>query len=113
MEFRKRRPKEQITDVLIYATSPTCKVVGSFKVDSIEEGTPQSLWTRYSSVGGIEKSDYEAYYDQCDSSVAIVVGEVTCFQQPLEIEDVNGKSTPPQSFEYVSQRVLEKLRPAS
>ena len=43
-EYRRKMFKRSVESVLVYATSPICKIVGEFEIDQVLEYTPESLW---------------------------------------------------------------------
>ena len=43
-EFRKTIFKENINEVFVYVTSPVCRVVGKFTIESIYKDTPEFIW---------------------------------------------------------------------
>ena len=101
VEFRKTRFKQDVGRVFVYASSPVKQVVGFFDVEELVESTPTALWERFNAVGGIEEADYWAYYGDAEQGVAIVVGEVKCFDAPLDLAELTGSAVPPQSFAYL------------
>lgn len=109
VEFRKRRPKENISHVLVYATSPLKKVLGYFHIEHVDEGSPDEIWSRYGHIGGIEESAFDAYFADSDVSVAIVIKEAKSFDEPVGLECLNGPKAPPQSFQYLPTSTLKLL----
>ena len=59
-EYRRvifRKPK--VTTVVVYASAPTSKVIGEFKVLGIHECSPDALWQRTSDASVCQKSSSE------------------------------------------------------
>lgn len=107
VEFRKRRLAEDIRTVLVYATAPVSRVIGSFTIDGIVEASPKAIWEEYGEVGVIEQGDFFDYYANTPSAVAIVVAEASRFEDPIALEDMDPRPAVPQSFAYISaDRVL-------
>ena len=73
VEFRRQGLPEDVTHVVIYATSPVQQVVGMFEVGGINKMMPTRAWRLYSRVGGIEKSAFERYYSKYDYAFVIRV----------------------------------------
>src|SRR5688572_2984637 len=63
VEFRRWRFGVDVSVVVVYATQPVGQIIGWFEVDGVDEGTPLSLWRRYSSCAGIDRASYLAYFE--------------------------------------------------
>ena len=110
VEFRKRRINPRVSHIVIYATSPVKKIIGYFKVKKIEEESPTKLWKRYREIGGIDATIFKKYYSNCIQGVAIEVGKVYSFGDPLPISVLGKSYSPPQSFSYLDSTALEILK---
>jgi predicted transcriptional regulator len=75
----------------------------------MEEATVRTLWARYSSVGGIEKMDFNRYYNGRKTGIVLHVGAVSVFTTPLRLEQIIPGSHPPQSYRYLPSDVAERL----
>lgn len=106
VEFRKTKFKKDVGTVYVYASSPIKQVVGYFEVKELVEDTPDGLWDQFNAVGGIEEVAYRAYYGNAEQGVAIVVGQVQKFSDPMDLNEFTGNSTPPQSFIYLDSETL-------
>lgn len=102
VEFRKRRLAPDIQTVLVYATAPVSKIIGSFTIDRIESGSPTEIWERFGMVGVIGRDDYFAYFEGADSAVAIVVSVAERFDEPVSLDSMEPRPAVPQSFAYLS-----------
>lgn len=102
VEFRKRRPAPDIRRVLIYATAPIMRVIGTFDIHRVVESPPADLWEAYGSVGSISKQDFDAYYAQSDIAVAIIISTSERFSDPIELRHLEPRPAIPQSFSYLS-----------
>lgn len=109
VEFRKRVFKRKVEWVAIYATAPVKRVVGVFRVGSIEEGAPSTIWERFRSVGGISRRAYRQYFSGAKAAVAIQIDEVREFPDPICLSQVKSVSCPPQSFVYLCPSSREIL----
>ena len=103
VEFRKRRLAADIKTVIVYATAPVSRVLGTFDIDEIVVDSPAEIWTRYGSHGVIEQSAFFDYYEGKEIAVAIVVEGATSFDEPLPLKEVDPGSTAPQSFTYLQR----------
>jgi predicted transcriptional regulator len=112
VEFRKRMFKEEVSWVLIYASTPVKRVIGWFSIDTFVQDSPCELWTRFNEVGGISETDFNNYYGVATSAVAIVVGRAACLLHPIEVKELTGSSRPPQSFQYLNRARVAHLLPS-
>jgi len=103
VEFRKRRLAADIKTVIVYATAPVSRVLGTFNIDEIVEDSPTAIWSRYGKHGVIERTAFFSYYEGKETAVAIIVEEATSFDEPLPLNEVEPSSTAPQSFAYLQR----------
>lgn len=109
VEFRRRRFARPVEYVVIYATQPIGRVLGFFRVDAIEEASPDEIWTKYEKIGGIGATAFQDYYRGAEQAVAIRVDVVRRLQIPLRLEDVDPTLTVPQNFVYLSRQAFHRL----
>ncbi len=58
-EFRKSKfAKTDINCVYIYSTAPIKKIIGSFKINNIIEGSPRALWDQQRMMRGFLKTSF-------------------------------------------------------
>lgn len=101
VEFRKRKFKENVRRVYIYASVPVKRIVGYFTFSTIDEDTPASLWKKYKNVGGIAESDFFDYYANNDLGYALVIKSVKSFKQGKNPNEFIDDFVPPQSYVYL------------
>lgn len=107
VEFRKQPFARPVEHVVIYATAPVQRVVGTFRVAECDIAEPAELWRRYGDVGGIERDDFEGYYGQRSSGVAIAIeGAPIPLDLPLDAVD---QVRPPQSFAYLTIETASRI----
>lgn len=99
-EFRKFLCHEGIDTIVIYATAPVKKVVGEIALLDIIEGDVEHVWRKTRDFGGILEKDYKAYYEGRKVAIAYQLGEVTLYDEPMELKDL-GLDYVPQSFAYI------------
>ena len=99
-EFRKRRCKDGIDTILIYATAPQKKVVAEAEIKQVLVGTVQDVWKKTKKGAGISEDFFQAYYKGKTTAVAYELGRIIRFKKPLDL-DTYGLSCAPQSFAYV------------
>lgn len=109
VEFRKKTLRRNVSHVLIYATSPWQMIVGLFEIRCIDEATPEELWIRYASQGGIAERAYRSYFASSDRGCAIQVGHVFRLERPTPLSDIGPALPVPQSYYYVRAETLDAL----
>lgn len=111
-----RRRFARITDsreVFIYVTSPERSLRGGFRVDEVWKGTPDQIWDQVSSLAGIGKADFDAYYRGSAVAYALSIADVWELEEPVELDSLKeelGAFTVPQSWRYVKPREYELFR---
>lgn len=110
-EFRKSgfRKKDQMDIAYVYSSLPVGKIVCAFKIDKIIEDTPARLWERFGTKGGIDEEEFFAYYGSGKVGVAMKIGELRSFIDPVEPRTLISNFRPPQSFAYMSSDTLRSL----
>lgn len=103
VEFRKRRLAPNVSTVVIYATLPVGRIVGTFEVLGHDVAPPAELWERHAAHAGISVAGYDRYYAQTPAAVGILIGSVQQLSQPRPVTDLSGVSRPPQSFSYLTR----------
>ena len=99
-EFRKRKCKQEIKKIYIYETAPTKKVVAEVVVDYVLEGTPEEIWSKCEKYSGINKKDYDNYFNNCKEAIAYKIGDVKRYEIPKLLSEY-GVNYVPQSFVYI------------
>lgn len=100
-EYRRVLFKEDVDEVVVYATLPVARVIGRFKVAEIYEGEPKALWAKTKSVGGVTKEKFDSYFKDRTVAFAIKVGDPVRFAVPQPLSKYLASNTPPQSFCYI------------
>ena len=109
-EFRKRNFRENVSHVVVYATSPVRKILGYFEVSYIDEDLPKRLWDRYRKVGGIQRREFQEYYASTACGVAIGIGQICPLAEPIPLSNLDDSISVPQNFAYISSEAFEKLQ---
>ncbi len=102
-EFRKRRPKVHVRNqkAYIYSTSPVCKIVASFRMTSILESHPRTLWRKFGKTSGIDARKFSEYFGARKTGYAIEIRSLKTFKPPIEPKKLFENFVAPQSFMYV------------
>lgn len=111
VEFRRTTLAPDVSHIVIYATTPVQKVIGTFEVDGVDRARPSTLWDTYGGVGGIDRSDYMDYFEGSDSAYAIRVRAPRTWTQPLALADLSPGLRAPQSYQYLRDEALAKVVP--
>ncbi|NLG65878.1 MAG: RNA-binding protein [Actinobacteria bacterium] len=109
VEFRRRSFSRAPEWVVVYASAPVKRVVGAFRVGSIDAGSPADLWERYGDVGGIDLASFRAYFAGRESGVALLVDAVHALATPLALADIDDGLRPPQSHQYVEPGIIRSI----
>jgi predicted transcriptional regulator len=101
-EFRKSIFKNQnVTSVLVYASSPVQKVIGEFEIAEIFNLDLKTLWDKTKEYSGITEEYFYEYFENREQGFAIQIKNKKRFENPKCLKtDYN--LTPPQSFAYWS-----------
>lgn len=101
-EFRRKLFKVQTVErVILYASSPIQRIVGEFQLSAIHSLPLTALWRRTCDLAGIERPDFDRYFENCEIGHALEVGRCEWYDAPLCLEQSLGLRRPPQSFCYV------------
>jgi predicted transcriptional regulator len=102
-EFRRavfRSP--HVKTIVLYASSPTCRVVGEFTISEVLSLGLEALWKSTHKGGGIERSYFDEYFDGCATGYALKVKRTKRYSEPLCLRKNFGIDRPPQSFCYLN-----------
>ncbi|NSU96639.1 ASCH domain-containing protein [Enterococcus faecalis] len=99
-EFRRVIAKRNPNKIIIYSTSPVCKVIGEAEVEDIIIDNPEKVWKETKKFSGVEKEFYVEYFDNRDLAVAYKLKNVIKYISPIDLRDF-GIKVAPQSFVYV------------
>ena len=99
-EYRKSIFGKPVKTVLIYATSPVCRVVGEFDINYWTVDDVERLWKFSRMDSGMAKNDYDSYFKSQDLACAMRIGRVIKYDVPKKLGDY-GIVHAPQSYCYV------------
>lgn len=100
-EFRRVIPKQRVDRVVVYASSPVCRLVGEFTVRRVVSAPPEELWRRARSCAGIPRRYFDAYFEGRTEAHAFEIAEVLRYDQPIDPLRIYRGFRPPQSFVYL------------
>lgn len=100
-EYRRVLPKDDVSHIALYATSPTKKIVAIAEVTGCITGSPTKVWSITSFGSGITHKYYKEYFAGRKSAGALSIGRVHELKKPLELSQLSGVKIPPQSYCYL------------
>lgn len=107
-EYRKQIFKRDVSTVVIYESSPVCRIVGEFEIEDILVGEPEVIWHKTQDYSGIDKVFFDTYFSKKKRAYAIKITNVVRYNAPLEIASMASSSHPPQSFMYIRDELKER-----
>lgn len=99
-EFRKTKCNRPVSSMFIYSTAPVKAIIAEVEILDIWIDTPAALWEKTSYAAGINKEEYDRYFNHCTHAVAYCLGRKKFFNPGLPLAAF-GLSRPPQSYCYV------------
>lgn len=114
VEFRRRASTRlEGRPAVLYETGPTFAIVGITSVHRVVVGTPQSLWSTYQAVGGIQAPAFHQYFKGVEKGFALELGPVTPLA-PIELKTLR-ELLPgfvvPQSYRFLLEQEWACLGP--
>jgi len=101
-EFRRALfRRADVETVVLYASSPTCKVVGEFKIEQVLSLSLDALWKSTQEGGAIDREYFDNYFQGRSAGFALKVKRARRYRSPLCLRKDLGISHPPQSFCYL------------
>ena len=101
-EFRRALfRRKNIHTVVLYASSPTRKVVGEFTIEEVLTLHLDALWGKTHKGAAIDRSYFDLYFRGRTKGHALKVRTVRRYRWPLCLRADLGIAHPPQSFRYV------------
>ncbi len=107
VEFRKIAFSKKPDAILVYSTRPTSKVVGLFFVNELDVDSPESLWNKYGSIGGIDIDRFLDYYSQSNLGLAITIRKTIEFGSPMTLREFGIENYTPQNYIYIKYKILQ------
>lgn len=101
-EYRKTIYKNRnIGKIIVYSSSPVCRIVGEFTVQDILCESPKALWEKTGGKSGVSKEYFEEYFKGRTTGYAIQIKSFHIYPVPKLLEEAYPGITPPQSFCYI------------
>ena len=102
--FEYRRVLYKRTDIkriVVYASSPVCRIVGEIEVGNLLTDTPEGLWERTKDKAGISEVFFLEYFAERPHAHAIEIKAFHPYRTPKQLADKYPNATPPQSSCYL------------
>ena len=100
-EFRRVIFKHPVSEIVVYATQPVGRVLGSFTIADILMDAPKDIWRKTSKQGGVSKEKFEEYFENRALAFAIKISSPTRFLTPQPLSRYVTSNVAPQSFCYI------------
>lgn len=108
-EFRRilcRRPVEKI---VIYETSPVCRIVGEVSMDCILVKSPKELWNITKNFSGMDEQSFLNYFKGKNVGIAYSLINPKKYDKSVSLHSID-ISVAPQSFVYLTEKQYFKLK---
>jgi predicted transcriptional regulator len=112
IELRRTRPVIDVGQpVAIYATMPLGALVATCRIASIEADSPTRLWTQVKDHANISKVEYDDYFADTDTAVALYLDRVTPLVGEITLAHLRqqGQFHPPQTWHFLDHTRLRHL----
>ena len=108
-EYRKVLPKRDISSLVLYCTAPVKKIIAMVEVKGRLVASLLDVWNDTSHGSGISYSSYSDYYSGKQNASALVLGNVHRMKSPMDLSDLPGRKSSPQSFYYLDDKDMEAI----
>jgi predicted transcriptional regulator len=99
VELRRRKPSFAAgTRVLVYSSSPSRELRGTFEVGQVLGAEPDALWEQIGTRSGVDRKTFDAYFNGVSTAYAIEV------ENPKRIQPTRLRIRPPQSYLFLRAR---------
>lgn len=113
VELRRVRPKVIEGDlILLYASSPVRELIGVCTVSRVEVAPVSELWRRHGRRLGLQRPEFDSYFEGAARAVAISVQDARRVIRPRTLDELRDRLpsfVPPQSFSYISMDDVRRL----
>ena len=112
VELRRKCPRVEHGQALIYATAPQMELVGSFEIASVTRAPLNLLWRSVKNIAGVSRSEFDAYFEGLEFGVSIKIGRLVKLKRPIPLSDLRRiwpAFQPPQGFRYLAGAETDAL----
>jgi len=108
-EFRKTTIRDNLSHIIIYATSPVKKIMGAAEVKEVQSLSPTKTWEKTKHAAGISRKLFRNYFKGKKVAHSIQIKEVISFKNWVDPDQIDNGFSVPQSFSYVNQDFYNKV----
>lgn len=110
VEFRRSWAAQNVSIIVLYASSPIQKIVGVIEVDEVITASPTSLWKICTERGGgLTRVELRSYFAGKSRGVAVLLGKVVKPKAHIVPTSIINSFVPPQSFRYLNIDEYKRL----
>lgn len=113
VELRRVKPRLNEGDmVFIYASGDTKGIVGAFEVAGVTIAAPKSIWRKHNGGSGLEKAEFDRYFEGVEVGYAISISKVWQLPSPVLLGTLRKRRAgfrPPQSYHYWEPDELHRM----
>ncbi len=111
-ELRRKVPRDAAgLDVIVYSSGQDKAIMARAKVTHVATGTPEAIWSRYSTMLGISRKEFDAYFHGTEVAHALKLGDVAASRRPVSLAELRADHglEPPQSWRYLQPDSYDRL----
>lgn len=108
-EFRKTAIRNDLSHIVIYATSPVKKIMGVAEVQAVHALSPTAAWEMTKSVAGISRRLFREYFKGRSTAYAIEIKKVLPLKEMVDPDEIENGLNIPQSFSYINESLFYNI----
>lgn len=107
-EYRKSvwKNTEKINKIYIYESRGEQIIIGYFIPGKIIADRPTNIWEKTQKYAGINKIEFEKYFESKQIGYAIPITNFTIFSKPMNPKTIIPNFSPPQNFMYIADHLI-------
>jgi predicted transcriptional regulator len=102
VEFRRRFPRHVTSGrAVVYVTAPVQAITLTATITRVVRAAPAALWDAYCATAGVDRAEFDVYFDGLPTGVALLLDDVRPVRPPLRLDDPRLRHAgfrPPQSL---------------
>lgn len=102
-EYRKSIFRKDVQSVVVYESSPCCRIIGEFFFDEILIDNPSAIWSKTHEHSGISHAFFDDYFQNRNLAYAIRISKAVRYSEPIPFNVLFPNCRPPQSFMYINE----------
>jgi predicted transcriptional regulator len=110
-EFRRRPISFDLTQIVVYASSPVQRILGIVKVNRVCVATPEETWLGTKEFAGIGEEAFTHYFlnSKLAYSIEIKPESTIKLARPIHPKEIDSEFQIPQSFKYVDKNFINQI----